>query len=65
MKPYSSVLFTAKWLKLMNKVNRGMKPENPTGRNFKELLEIDIPTLNSFTRKACFDKAGLFDENLP
>ena len=45
----------------------GMKPENPTGRNFKELLEIggDIPTSTVFTRKACFDKAGLFDENLP
>jgi glycosyltransferase involved in cell wall biosynthesis len=45
----------------------GTKPDDPSGRNFEELIEIsgDIPTSSVLTRRECFDKAGLFDENLP
>lgn len=46
---------------------RGYKPEERTGRNFRELIEIggDLPTSTVMTRKACFDKVGVFDETLP
>ena len=45
----------------------GMKPEDRTGKNFKELIEIggDLPTSSIMTRRECFDKVGLFDETLP
>ena len=45
----------------------GTKPERATGRNFTELIEIagDIPTSSVLTRRECFDKAGLFDKDLP
>lgn len=44
----------------------GMKPSQPSGKNFKELLEIwgDIPTSTVLTRRECFDKAGFFDTSL-
>ena len=46
---------------------RGYKPEERTGKNFKELIEIggDLPTSTVITRKDCFDKMGVFDEALP
>lgn len=46
---------------------RGTKPEERTGKNFKELVEIggDLPTSTVMTRKACFDKVGVFDKTLP
>ncbi len=45
----------------------GFKPNEPTGRNFLELIEIrgDIATSTVMTRKACFDKVGNFDRDLP
>ncbi len=45
----------------------GMKPEERTGRNFRELIEIggDLPTSSVMTRRECFDKVGMFDESLP
>lgn len=45
----------------------GMKPAGATGKNFKELLEIwgDLPTSSVMTRRACFDKVGVFDLSLP
>jgi glycosyltransferase involved in cell wall biosynthesis len=46
---------------------RGYKPEERTGKNFKELIEIggDLPTSTVITRKDCFDKVGVFDAALP
>ena len=46
---------------------RGYKPEERTGKNFKELIEIggDLPTSTVITRRECFDKVGVFDEALP
>ena len=45
----------------------GTKPEQKTGKNFRELLEIggDLPTSTVMARKECFDKVGVFDELLP
>lgn len=45
----------------------GFKPEEKTGKNYLELLEIrgDITTSTVVTRKECFDKVGVFDPNLP
>ncbi len=45
----------------------GMKPKRESGKDFKELLEIggDLPTSSVMVRRECFDKTGLFDENLP
>lgn len=45
----------------------GMKPEQKTGEDFRELLEIggDLPTSTVMVRKECFDKVGVFDELLP
>ena len=44
----------------------GIKPEDRTGNNFKELIEIggDLPTSSVMTRRECFDKVGMFDESL-
>ena len=44
----------------------GMKPAGPSGRNFRELLEIwgDLPTSTVMVRRSCFEKAGLFDTAL-
>jgi glycosyltransferase involved in cell wall biosynthesis len=44
----------------------GTKPEQKSGKNYKELLEIwgDIPTSTVLTRRECFDKAGKFDTSL-
>ena len=56
-----------KMLMFNNKGERiGVKPEKPTGKNFRELIEIagDLPTSSVLTRKECFEKAGLFDTNL-
>ena len=46
---------------------RGYKPEERTGKNFKELIEVggDLPTSTVITRKECFDKVGVFDTGLP
>jgi glycosyltransferase involved in cell wall biosynthesis len=45
----------------------GMKPKKDSGKNFQELVAVggDLPTSSVITRKECFDKAGLFDEELP
>ena len=44
----------------------GTKPAGISGKNFKELLEVwgDLPTSTVMTRRACFDKAGMFDTTL-
>lgn len=45
----------------------GSKPAGPSGKNFKELLEIwgDLPTSTVMTRRECFKKVGVFDSALP
>ena len=45
----------------------GFKPEEKTGKNFLELMEIrgDIATSTVITRKECFEKVGKFDLDLP
>ena len=45
----------------------GMKPNGISGKNFQELLRVwgDLPTSSVMTRRECFDRVGVFDENLP
>jgi glycosyltransferase involved in cell wall biosynthesis len=45
----------------------GFKPDEKTGRNFMELIEIrgDIATSTVMTRRECFQKVGRFDPDLP
>lgn len=45
----------------------GMKPNGVSGKNFQELLRVwgDLPTSSVMTRRECFDRLGMFDENLP
>jgi glycosyltransferase involved in cell wall biosynthesis len=45
----------------------GYKPDEKTGRDFLELIEIrgDIATSTVMTRKECFDRVGTFDPDLP
>lgn len=45
----------------------GMKPNGVSGRNFQELLRVwgDLPTSSVMTRRECFDRLGMFDDDLP
>jgi glycosyltransferase involved in cell wall biosynthesis len=45
----------------------GLKPQAESGKNFDELIRLwgDLPTSTVMVRKACFEKAGLFDTTLP
>lgn len=45
----------------------GMKPNGVSGKNFQELLRVwgDLPTSSVMTRRECFDRVGVFDDDLP
>jgi glycosyltransferase involved in cell wall biosynthesis len=45
----------------------GMKPNGISGKNFQELLRVwgDLPTSSVMTRRECFDRVGVFDNDLP
>jgi glycosyltransferase involved in cell wall biosynthesis len=45
----------------------GFKPDEKTGRDFLELIEIrgDIATSTVMSRRECFEKVGRFDPDLP
>lgn len=45
----------------------GMKPNGVSGKNFQELLRVwgDLPTSSVMTRRECFERVGVFDNNLP
>ncbi len=45
----------------------GLKPAGVSGKNFQELLQSwgDLPTSTVMTRRECFEKAGMFDPDLP